>query len=510
MTRGRGWLALAALGATAFSPVVTTMDQGAPAQALGEIAAPIDTWPVTHGIDCLHDAHNPVDADGERDSSLEPVPGTPEWDLRDSERVDCAQQRDHDRRYHPALSTFSSIRYGEDPYRVPQRFDQRRFRYDLEPLGTGAPMSPGYEEAPSIEMYRPCDNDTCSNMAEGLERFEAPYPVVIIHHGAIATKEQHRFNAQVFAENGYLAITVSGTHPVPNAPNMQRNQNAGYIMDWLASDESGEIGAEADLDRIVVAGHSMGGTAAMSYQGDARVDAIVAWDTGADIDPELVSQPVMHQSTDGAFSRPQDGPHPDYPADEADRFRARDDYGWMVEDNGLDMMHVNFLATNHIDWNGSGVGSLAGNRMAELAINYYSLAWMDRYARGLVVRDDNDEVITSHGRTVIEEVAFRQGVADDAFARLTSMTFDDSADRHNISMGWWDPVQAATSGDPVFGGNVPYRIEGQWITERLAYEYPSTCHVTRPRYTASTDLVAETADSGREGDMYYTGCQVTG
>jgi hypothetical protein len=34
--------------------------------------------------------------------------------------------------------------------------------------------------------------------------------------------------------------------------------------------------------------------------------------------------------------------------------------------------------------------------------------------------------------------------------------------------------------------------------------------VTRPRYTASTDLVAETADSGREGDMYYTGCQVTG
>ena len=49
--------------------------------------------------------------------------------------------------------------------RLPQRFDQRRFRYDLEPLGTGAPASPDYEEAPSLEIYRPCDTDSTSRSA---------------------------------------------------------------------------------------------------------------------------------------------------------------------------------------------------------------------------------------------------------------------------------------------------------------------------------------------------------
>ena len=36
---------------------------------------------------------------------------------------------------------------------------------------------------------------------------------MIIHHGFIAQMTHHRFNAQAFAEAGYLAISVNGTHP---------------------------------------------------------------------------------------------------------------------------------------------------------------------------------------------------------------------------------------------------------------------------------------------------------
>ena len=50
------------------------------------------------------------------------------------------------------------------------------------------------------------------------------------------------------------------------------------------------------------------------------------------------------------------------------------------------------------------------------------------------------------------------------------MRFDDSVDPHQISMGLWDPERAISSGDPLYGGNVPFTAEGLWITDRLAQE----------------------------------------
>ena len=47
--------------------------------------------------------------------------------------------------------------------------------------------------------------------------------------------------------------------------------------------------------------------------------------------------------------------------------------------------------------------------------------------------------MTSEGRTEAAERAYRQAQARDAFDRLTALKFDDSADIHNISMGWYDP-----------------------------------------------------------------------
>ena len=474
------------------------------ALAVPAAADPIDTWPITSGIDCVGDRFNPVRPNGTRDPNGDPLPNTDEWNARDSERLACARQRDNDRRWHPTTPA-SSGRYGEDPYRQPARFDGRRFRYDYFPTGTGV------DGVPAMEVFRPCAPGTCGSLPAGLERFSPPYPVVVIHHGFIAQMTHHRFNAQVFAEAGYMAITVNGTHPVTGAPNVQRNVNGGLVLDWLASEASGEIGREADLDRVVFAGHSQGSAAALSYQGDPRVHAIIAWDGGDAIAENNTSQPIMYQRTDGAFSAPQNTARTDYPET---RDRGLETYK-THKARGLDVFHATFRATSHIDWNGYGVGSLAGNRLAELVINYYSLAWLDRHAMGKLAFDENGKVKTYHGRNEQQERTYRQAQAYDAFRRLTALKFDDSVDKHNISMGFFDPVQLATSGDPLFGGNSPYTIEGLFTTDRFAHDFRSFCSVSVPDYLGGSDgspgsRTAARADSGADGDLRFTGCRGAG
>lgn len=475
------------------------------ALALAPVAGadePIDTWETVVGIDCVGDSFNPVRPDGTKDPSGDPAPGSPEWIARDSERLQCDNQRDYDRRTQPVAHT-TSARYGEDWYRQPFLYDDVRFRFDYLPTGTG----PG--GVPAMEVYRPCSNapGSCPGLPEGLPRFDAPYPVVIVHHGFIAQMSHHRYNAQVFAEAGYLAITVNGTHPLNGAPNVQRNVNAGLVLDWLASEASGEIGTEADLDRVALAGHSQGSAAALSYQGDPRVHTILAWDGGDGIAENNTAQPIMYQRTDGAFSAPQATARTDYPAG---RDRGLETY-LTHKERGLDVFHLTLRATNHIDWNGNGVGSLAGNRLSELVINYYSLAWLDRHLRGRLASDPNGDVITYEGRSEAQERAYRQAQAQDAFDRLTAMRFDDSTDIHNISMGWYDPVQHATSIDPLYGGNVPYSIEGLWVTDRLSPEFRSFCSVSVPNYVGGStggpgSPVAASADSRADGDVRLTGC----
>lgn len=232
---------------------------------------PIDTWDTLVGIDCVGDRFNPVLPDGTKDPDGDPKPGSEEWIERDRERRECDNQRDHDRRYQPPFVNAHSVaRYGEDWYRQPFLHDGVRFRFDYFPTGTGL------GGVPAMEVYRPCSNahGECPDLPPELERFDPPYPVVIIHHGFIAQMTHHRYNAQAFAEAGYLAITVNGTHPVTGGPNVQRNVNAGLVLDWLASETSGEIGRQADLNRVALAGHSQGAAAALSYQGDPRVHTI--------------------------------------------------------------------------------------------------------------------------------------------------------------------------------------------------------------------------------------------
>jgi hypothetical protein len=122
-------------------------------------------------------------------------------------------------------------------------------------------------------------------------------------------------------------------------------------------------------------------------------------------------------------------------------------------------MQVPLRAALHLDWVPS---QLSGNRYAEAVTVYYTLAWFDRYVRGPTEPD----------------------VAADAFDRLTATEFDDSADRHNISQGIFDP-DLAEPDDP-YAGNVPYRIDGSPVADRLSFYFRAKCSLTTP---GSSDTV---------------------
>jgi hypothetical protein len=498
-------------------------------------AEPIDQWnSIGPGYDCTNDPYNPIRADGTRDPHGDPVPGSPDWDRRDEEHVACSDQRDHDARPNP-LRNVGTAQYGFDEYRQPFRHDGVRFRHEhfSEPDGNQIP------DVPSAEIFRPCPTDptVCPNLPPELERFDPPYPVVVVFHGIIAQKEHHRYTTQALAEAGYMAIGVSGTLPAGGGPNIQRTQNGDDVLRWLAGETSSNVtpeadyGAEADLDRVAFAGHSQGAGASFSYQGDPRVHAIIAWDGGDDfsngncaLDPasgeRVACAPIMYQRTDGDFTSPRTDRW-DYP-DEDDaplvfggpRWRGRAPYEAHVA-RGMDVFHLTARATVHTDWNGFGVG-LAGNRYGELVFNYYNLAWMERHLRGKLAFDANGDVVTYHGRDEAAERAFRQAIANDAFDRLTARHFDDSADKHNISLGFWDPDRAAANPLDPFAGNVPVLVEGLEIRDRHSPYYYGYCAVSVPDYVngasgrpGDTVPPARTADTGPDGDLRFEGCGET-
>lgn len=481
---------------------------------LPAMSAPEDPWDYEK-YDCLNDRWNPIDENGNR-TGVTPEPGTAEWAAFDESHVACTDQRDSDRNQHAVPdSPRSAAMYGQDPYRMPEDHDGVRFHFEA----FGVTQIP---TVPSAEAYRPCTTAAgeCPELPAGLERFDGPYPVVVVMHGVIADKAQHRFNTQTFAENGYLAVGVDGIGggyvPGTSAPSSQRCQNASDVLDWLASEASGEWGQLADLSRVAIAGHSQGGSCAMGYQGDPRVDTIVAWDTSAgdaigasNCAAGGLCQPVLSQRTDGGFSSPESyaSGYPD------DRDRGQTPYR-DSKARDMDFMHITLRDTVHTDWNGRGTG-LAGNRLFEQASNYYNVGWLDLQLKGKLITDEAGNVVTQQGRSGSEERAFRQAQAQAAFDRLVSKTFlPGTIDKHNISMGFWDPEKAEQSGDPLWGGNVPYLVEGTWTLERLSPFYRSYCTLSVPDYTrgrtgarGSGDVAR--AESGENGDMRLTGCVPT-
>ena len=126
-----------------------------------------------------------------------------------------------------------------------------------------------------------------------------------------------------------------------------------------------------------------------------------------------------------AYSTP---PDPRGPGDKDTDFQR-------VSAAGVDSMKVSLRAATHLDFT-EFAPTPPSSRYGAIVASYYTLAWFERYLKN----------------------------SRQAEARLTATKFDGSADAHYISGGTYD---AAT------GRNVPYRIAGQPVANRLSFHFRS-------------------------------------
>lgn len=404
------------------------------------------------------------------------APGTPEWQLRDAINVACAEQRLLDTAQHPVVSAEVAF----DPYREPHRHAGVRFRH-----AEATVTSSRGDELP-VEVFAPCTAGTCTDMPAGLERHKGPFPGVLIQHGGYqARKELHWWAAQMLAEAGYMTVILTAPQEAE-----EFFEDSDAVLDWFVAtpgrptaDGFNPWHRELDRTRIGMAGHSGGGATANRHGSEnPLVKAVVAWDRSGRYDlPERLHVPSLFLLADHGFTPEArtEPPHPDgYEPGSVDPGNKFEDYDRVVA-QGTDSMKLVLRAATHLDW---VPRASAASRYGEAVSAYYTLAWFDRYLKGL--RDPQ--------------------AARDGFRRLTADAFDDSVDVHNISQGRYDPALAVAAADP-YAGNLPYQLAGLPVRDRLSFSFVSKCSLSAPTGNAqvvSADLRAagctsSAAPSGR-------------
>jgi dienelactone hydrolase len=372
-------------------------------------------------------------------------PSTPEWNQREADNVFCGTQRSQDAQSNPAYQAAAAqiqAEHGgpvaEDPFRDPAQLNGKRFRWERVTLKdpSGAPLDG--------MLFRPLRS-----------KFAPPYPGVVIDHGGAANQEMYLWGAEALAEDGYMVLTFQIPEP-QNAAGDSHYPDAKAALNYLLDvpdgsdkgDPSNPRWMELDREHIGLAGHSAGGVAVSRLgQEDKRIGAIVSWDraqSGPMPAGLKLRTPALFLTADFncqkvpvclpvAYSTP---PDPRGPGDKDTDFQR-------VSTAGIDSMKVSLRAATHLDFT-EFAPTPPSSRYGALVASYYTLAWFDRYLRN----------------------------STSAEALLTATKFDDSADRHYISGGTYD---AST------GRNVPYRIGGQPVANRLSFHFRSAYFLDRGR-----------------------------
>lgn len=383
----------------------------------------------------------PIDCTG---PASEAEPGTAAWEQREAENAYCATQRNLDTAANPAYHEAFATRpdptrtMAMDPFREPLRWEGSRFRFDqLSFADADGRQLPAF-------LFRPCDA-SCVDMPPELERHRPPYPGVVIMHGGAANHEMYLWAAEGLAEAGYMALTI----------NIGRTDSGHYAatkaaLEWLLSTPSAASvdgshnphWRELDRSRIGLAGHSAGGVAVSRLgQEEGRVGAIASWDRAQSSplpDDLEIDTPALFVVADFNCQqvpvclpeRRATAPDPFGPGNKDEDFQR-------LRAAGVDTMKIALRAATHLDF--TEFPQANGSRYGVATTFYYTLAWFDRYL--------------GRGRD-----------ARDALARLTATAFDDSADVHNISGGSWNPATQE---------NVPARIAGQPVADRLSFHFRS-------------------------------------
>lgn len=405
----------------------------------------------------------------------EATPGTSQWTLRDAENMRCAEQRLVDAAGN-ALTAGESPVPLRDTLRTPARFDGRRFRHDTTTVTNRAGVGL------ATEIFRPCTAATCSDVPRGVRVADGPYPTVLVVHGGASNKETHWWASEALAESGYMVVAFD----VAENTGGDHATDAQDEIDWIFSDAFPFAG-ELDRSRMGIAGHSQGAsTASLLAQIDPRIKAFVAWDNltalkdglwedDIGVEPPAdvrIHTPGLGIGADYYFvPRPYtEAPEPAPSNGEGGRGRGFSahpkDLGYQeLRSAGVDTMLFVLRAGTHLDFTPAVTGG-AASRHGEAVATYLTLAWFDRYLRGI-------------GDPALQRDAYRRLVV--------APTFDDSADVHAYGSGRYDPDT---------GTNVPTVISGLSVCDRMSFLFRSRYALRAP----GTDVVVRSED--RRTDCY--------
>jgi dienelactone hydrolase len=222
---------------------------------------------------------------------------------------------------------------------------------------------------------------------------------------------------------------------------------------WLLSSDNPRR-AVVDDTRVGITGHSLGAYGALlAGNGDplGRFRATATWDgygrlADTSVAPAVPSmfQMAENEEAGGPF-RTQPDPNRGTPSENAAAFAGA----------GKDVAKIVLRGSTHQEWvynpfyQNAQAGQFVASRHGERVGLYYTLAWFDRYLKGVAtpfVRGDETAQAT------------------DARARLVATRFDDSSDRSSIGQGSFDLTTRR---------NMPYLIGNEPVADHLSFYFRS-------------------------------------
>ncbi len=408
-------------------------------------------------------------------------PGTQAWDDRDRANQYCATERLIDMEGNPAFGHAFATQ-------TPGIYAQQNVDMLSDPAHPHATLAQVVPGGSTTDPFRTLDRWTSAGRgrvdkisfpaADGAKlngfvfspKEPGTYPGIVITTGSIQGYQQMYFwAAEGLAEAGYQVLTYdvqgqgnSDTFPAPEnctglntckgVPFQQSYnffQGTEDALDFFLSDRNPRR-SELDATRVGLAGHSLGASAvSVIGQCDSRVKAIVAWDNLAPAPASCAGQadglsgaPSLTVPALGIASEYFFNPTPQSTAPNPDAKSAAFN---QLKGAGTDTMQVNLRSSTHLEYTYVPY-ILPASRLGERVAWHYTLAWFDRYVKG----------------------------DTSATQRLTETSFDGSGDASSIGAGTFDPERAAANPADPEAGNVPYRIAGLPVKDRVSFYYRSS------------------------------------
>lgn len=497
---GAGTLSAVAVAATGSSlSSLSSAAGGLPALARAEAGYYAAGLPTGTVVDCTGPAGDPA-------------PGTAAWHLRDLENEYCATGRLADEYANPAFgATFAAetpglfaaqnLAMAETPGHLHLTLGQLvPGGTTADPFRTLARWTAAHRGRVTPISFPATDGATLNGYLFEPPTGSGPFPGVVITTGSIQGYQQMYFwAAEGLAEAGYMVMTYdvqgqgdSDTLPASCTPSVaqleqqqlctgvpfQQSYNfyqgaedslnyffstpaAPYRSAAVAGSTYNPAWAALDTAHVGIAGHSLGASAVSEVgQCDPRVKAVVAWDNlaptagpcaaqiptglpaGSPLDP-TDTVPALGINSEYFFN-PEPMQSPPDPQAKAAAYEQ-------LAATGTDAMQVALRSSMHLEYSFVPY-ILPASQLGERVAFYYTLAWFDDHLRGMSA----------------------------GFDRLVARSFDTSADVHAIGAGGYDPEAAAADPTDPAAGNVPHRIAGLPVDDRMSIYYDSEYSLTPP------------------------------